>query len=298
MEDSTPNPSRRNTVTVSAHAFALTASLFVLAIPAMAKPDHTEVYRTVGDVELKAHFFFPKDHGARETPLPCLVFFNGGGWISGDAGQFFPQSRHLANWGVVSVCMEYRVRDKHGTTPVDAFVDAAHAVAWVRANAERFNLAPQRIGAGGGSAGGQLAAATATVPEEHLPDDLPASCRPDLLLLFNPVLDNGPDGYGHERIGDDYLWLSPLHNVHDDMPPTLIMTGTKDHLIPVATMELFKTKMAEQCNPTCHVNLYEGQGHGFFNKNRGPNGRYRETLQDTMKFLVVRKWIDVLDEQP
>ena len=58
----------------------------------------THVYKTVGDTELRLHVFSPADHRA-SGPRPAIVFFFGGGWISGTVGQFVPQSKHLPNEG-------------------------------------------------------------------------------------------------------------------------------------------------------------------------------------------------------
>jgi acetyl esterase len=83
-------------------------------------------------------------------------------------------------------------------------------------------------------------------------------------VLFNPVIDNGPGGYGYERISDSYKSFSPLHNINKGAPPTIFFLGTKDKLIPVETARYYKTVM-EKVGSRCELFLYEDQGHGFFN---------------------------------
>jgi len=79
--------------------------------------------------------------------------------------------------------------------------DAKSAVRWIRKNALTYNIDPERIAAGGGSAGGHIAAATGTSTAfEEDGEDKSISSWPNLLVLFNPVIDNGPDGYGHSRV--------------------------------------------------------------------------------------------------
>lgn len=264
-------------------------------------PQRIETYRVTPQRALNLHIYEP--HSAsdaeKDNARPAILFFYGGGWIGGDIAQFRDQSAALAELGVVSICVQYRTREPDGTTPYDALSDALHAVAWVRAHAEFLDIDPQRIAVSGGSAGGHLAAACATVPDSELEKvalDLPASPRPDALVLFNPVLDNGPTdtGYGHDRIGDGYSWFSPAHNVRPDMPPTLIMLGTADHFIPIAVATDFRDAMHTHGN-LCEVELYEGQAHGFFNNQPGKEAMFQATLQRSIEFLRKQGWIKQQD---
>lgn len=82
------------------------------------------------------------------------------------------------------------------------------------------------------------------------------------MILFNPVIDNGPSGYGFDRIGKEYKDFSPLHNIHKSMPPTTIFIGTKDRLIPLETIKYYKKSM-DLLGVRCDLHLYENEGHGF-----------------------------------
>lgn len=269
--------------------------------------DQTVMYRSTPQRDLELHLYSPLGHertidASAPAPRitlgrPAVVFFHGGGWISGKPGQFRTHATELSGLGLVVIEAEYRTQETDGTTPQDALDDALHAMAWVRANAESLGLDPTRIAAGGGSAGGHLAAACATVPDEKLAErapDLPASPRPDALILFNPVLDTGPNrdlSYGHERVGDDYAWFSPTHNVRQGLPPTLIMSGTADHLTPPAVMQNFFDAITAQ-GTDAELHLYDGQGHGFFNAQPGKEAMHRATLDRTLAFLRNLGWIE------
>ena len=252
-----------------------------------AKPDRTVVFKSVGDVDLSLHVFEPKQ-AAASKPRPAIVFFFGGGWVGGSPSQFYGQSRRLADLGMVAFCAEYRVKKQHGTTPKDCVADGKSAIRWVRSNAREFNVDPDRLAAGGGSAGGHVAAATATVTEFDDPsDDLGISCRPSALVLFNPVFDNGPDGYGYDRVKKYWQQISPMHLLTDKTPPTTVFLGTKDKLIPVETGKKFQSKMTD-LGGRCELHLYEGEGHGFFNRGES----YRDTLEKTEQFLKSLGYIE------
>ena len=151
---------------------------------------------------------------------------------------------------------------------------------WVRHFAHELGIDPHRIAAGGGSAGGHVAATTATVKGFNYPMDPPVDCAPQALVLFNPVYDNGPGGYGHDRVADYWESFSPMHNLDENTPPTTVFLGTHDKLISVETGKKFQGLMhALGCRSELH--LYEAQGHGFFNKNK-----YKETLYQADLFLT------------
>jgi len=204
--------------------------------PPLLRDARAEVYKTVGDTELLAFVFDPPDH-KRADQRPAALFFYGGGWMTYNPGQFARQAIYLASRGMVTVVFEYRVRHRHRTTPFESVTDGKSAVRWVRANAERLGVDPKRVMAGGGSAGGHVAAAAATVPGlNEKGEDTTISCKPDALVLFNPVFDNGPpNGYGYDRVGERYREISPIHNIGKGAPPTIVFLGTEDELIPVAT---------------------------------------------------------------
>lgn len=171
--------------------------------------------------------------------------------------------------------------------------DAKSAIRYVREHAAELHVDPQRIVASGGSAGGHLAAATALVaPFNEGTDRLSYSCVPNALILFNPVIDNGPGGYGYERIGEAFKDFSPLHNIREGAPPTIFFLGTEDRLIPVETAQYYKTVM-EKVGSRCDLFLYEGQGHGFFNYTQIEY--YKLTMIEANRFLIS---LGYLDEEP
>jgi len=268
-------------------------SLALLLIPASATigldikgftPDKAVVYKTIGQAELKLHIFNPDGHST-SAGHPAIVFFFGGGWVGGSPSQFFPHCEYLSSRGMVAVSAEYRVKSRHNTSPRECVEDGKSTVRWLRQNAASLGIDPNRVAAGGGSAGGHVAAATATVKEFERPDeDKTISSRPNALVLFNPVYDNGPDGYGHDRVKDYWKTISPMHNIDKSTPPTIVFLGTKDKLIPVATAQTYKKLMREN-GRRCDLHLYEGKGHGFFNY-RGDMKDYYRTVLETDKFLT------------
>jgi acetyl esterase len=240
------------------------------------------LYKEVDTTQLFMEVIYPENREVNKE-YPALVFFFGGGWIGGSRQQFAPQAAYFAKRGMVSFLVDYRIKNIHQTSPFESLKDAKSAIRFVRAHASDFRIDPHKIIAAGGSAGGHLAAATAmSTSFDEGSDDFGVSAIPNALILFNPVIDNGPGGYGFERIGEAYTRFSPLHNIKAGAPPTLFMLGTKDRLIPVITGEYYKMVM-EKVGSRCDLILYEDQPHGFFNYSNFEN--FKKTLLASDEFL-------------
>ncbi len=254
--------------------------LSVSALSAEPKPNQKIIYKKNATADLKLHVFFPNDHDVKGK-TPAIIFFFGGGWNGGSPTQFYPQCEHLAKLGMVAISAEYRVKKSHGTEPKTCVTDGKSAMRWLRTNASTLGIDPDKIAAGGGSAGGHVAAAVATTKGfNEKGEDTSVSCMPQALVLFNPVFDNGPNGYGHKRVKAYWQEISPMHNISTTTPPTVVFLGTKDSLIPVATAKEYQSLM-KKSDVRCDLHLYPGEKHGFFNKSK-----YDETIAETTKFLT------------
>lgn len=243
--------------------FVLLAASFCLSISAQTEQDRF-IYKQIDTLGLYMQHFVP-DNMQPDSAYPAIIFFHGGGWNGGTPTHFLPQAQYFASRGLVCFLVKYRLRKEHGATPFDALKDAKSAIRYLKAHAEELSIDPLRIVAAGGSAGGHLAAATSLVPGYNdSKDDLSVSTKAFALVLFNPVFDNGPGGYGYERIGDAYPSFSPLHNLRRGAPPTVLLFGDQDALVPVETIHYY-TKMMEKIGSRCDLHLYPGQKHGFFN---------------------------------
>lgn len=254
----------------------------------------TEVYKTAGAARLSLTIY----HDApAQTPKPAIVLFFGGGWSSGSPQQFEFQARYFAARGMVAITPDYRVRSRHQSRVIDSVADAKSALRWVRANAKRLGIDPNRIAAGGGSAGGHLAATTAFISEFDDPqDDLKVTSVPNALVLFNPALmlaELPGTNAGSLRavpdrgfLGADPAQISPVHHMKKDAPPTIIFHGRADNTVPFRTAEIFTERMKAEGN-ACELVDYANQGHGFFNQEPFRS----RTLARADEFLVALGWL-------
>ncbi|BCX49064.1 lipase [Haloferula helveola] len=220
------------------------------------EPDLVEVYKKVGDTNLDLHIFYP-DSKKPEQPTPGIVMFHGGGFRKGDPGAFFYFCDYLASRGMVAISARYRLGDQ-----LDCLKDAKSAMRYVYTNSEKFGIDPKMLAGGGGSAGGHLAAGTATsklINEET--DDLSISPAPAALVLFNPILGhNDSVNRWKPEIRKDFR---PWAGVHAKMPPTLCMWGEQDKFLSVEVMKEFQKKLTD-VGVRCEIEIYPGQAHSFF----------------------------------
>ncbi|MDD7983773.1 alpha/beta hydrolase [Lentisphaera marina] len=251
-------------------------------------------FKKVGDGDqLQLHFFLPADFKKNDgKKRPAVVFFFGGAWSGGSPKQFFPFADHCAKNGMVAISAQYRTKKSHGVIPSECIKDGNSAIRWVRKNAAIYGIDPDRIAAGGGSAGGHVAAATATTTKFEDPnDDLSVSSQPNLLLLFNPVVDNSDKGYGYSRVKDYWQDFSPLHNIHKDTPASIFFLGSKDKLIPVSVAKDWDAKIKAQGKDS-EYHIWEGEKHAFFNYKGKDGGEiYGEIIEKMDAFLKKHEYI-------
>jgi acetyl esterase/lipase len=253
-------------------------------------------YKTVGETVLHLACYRPEGW-KREDRRPAIVFFFGGGWKSGSPRQFQEHCRRLAARGMVAFAAEYRIKNLHGSTPIESTLDAKSAVRWIRAHAGELGVDPARVAAGGGSAGGHLAAATATVEDavNDPGDDLAVSAVPDALVLFNPAVDLSAakphvrETWG-EEVSERALEISPLHRMKR-LPPTILFHGTADTAVPIGTVEAFARRAEELGTGPVRLERYEGRPHGFFNVGRGDGNDAEDTMAKMEAFLAGLGWI-------
>ncbi|MCZ6673772.1 MAG: alpha/beta hydrolase [Verrucomicrobia bacterium] len=113
---------------------------------------HTQLeYASYRDRKLTLDLYQPKQASG---PLPAVIFIHGGGFYKGDPSSYTAMAMDLAQNGYVTMNIFYRLS---GEAPFPAAIqDCKAAVRWARANANKYNIDPNRIGSVGGSAGGHL----------------------------------------------------------------------------------------------------------------------------------------------
>lgn len=251
------------------HALAIVLCATLPCLPGTAEDsDMTSqcTYKTIGDRTLVADIDYPEGWAASDT-RPAIVFFSGGAWRNGTTRQFTDQAKAYTAEGMVAVRAEYRDSTRDKVNVDTCAEDAISAVRWVRKNAKRLGIDPQRIVAAGGSAGGFLAASTWTTEGLHAEtDDTNVSAKPDAFVLFNPVFDllalGDIRGFDLEGLGAKAKQISPAWNLKKDMPPMVILIGTEDGFLD--QVKAFVDKSAALGN-TVTMKLYDGQQHAFFN---------------------------------
>ncbi len=227
--------------------------------------DHQiEVYKTVGAFALDAHIFKPGDWKPDDR-RPVIVYLHGGSWYQGTPAWQFGACKAYAQRGMVAVAVEYRIYDRHGTSPLEAIADTKSAVRWLRQNADSLGIDPTKIVVCGASAGGHLALCAAMIDTlDESSEDRNTSSVPNALILYyacyDPTLDPWFVSQVQSRVKPDDC--SPIHNVRSGLPPSLLLHGTLDRNCPYYTAQQFHEEMTAAGN-RCELMSLEGAGHIF-----------------------------------
>jgi acetyl esterase len=232
--------------------------------PSCKTPPDSVIYKHTPQGDLKLYFHYPGDWNPSDRK-PVIVFFFGGGWAGGNIKQFLPQAEYLSGRGIIAVRADYRIRNRHGTTPDKCVEDGKSAVRWIRQNAALIGGDPDRIVSSGGSAGGHVAVCTYVVEGLEAEDeDLSISSRPNLLILYNPVMDLTGERFSN-RFGSEEMALriSPNQHLSLSVPPMIMFFGSDDPLIKPAIQTLDRCR---DLGLDARLWIADGVSHAFFNR--------------------------------
>ncbi len=231
-------------------------------------------YCTLDGVELKMDIYRPQRSAA---PTPALLYVHGGGWTGGDkrSGEGIRDIPELLARGYLVAAVNYRLAPRYKFPAM--IEDVKCVVRFLRANAERFSINPEKIGAWGGSAGGHLVDLLGTADATagwDVGQYLEQSSRvqavvdmygpTDLTVLFegaNPRLMEQVFGTS-DRNSETLQKASPVNWVSSDDPPFLILHGERDPLVPVSQSQIFYEKLRAAGVPATFV-IVKNAGHGF-----------------------------------
>jgi len=213
-------------------------------------------YGRVGERALLLDLYYPD---SLVEPAPGLVFIHGGGWQSGDKRDYKYYTTRYAQRGYVVATIGYRFKQE---APFPACVeDAKCAVRWMRANTEELSVDPDRIAVIGGSAGGYLSMMVGYSPDVpelegnggHAGVSSAVAC---VVNLYGPTDLTADMARAHgfvesfldttyEQDPDRFTLASPIHHLDATDPPTLIIQGTIDDIVPVAQADLLAERLRE-----------------------------------------------------
>ena len=217
-----------------------------------------------------------------DGPFPAVVCIHGGGFRAGTRQGYDGLCLQLARRGYVAVTVTYRLAPKYRFPA--AVYDCKAAVRWLRANADKYHIDPDRIGVTGGSAGGHLAqflGVTANVPEFEGNDGNPnQSSRVACVVNFYGPSDF-TKSYGKSVDAAEVLPLflggnlqtahhlhivaSPLYWVTPDAAPTLCVHGTEDKYV-AHEQAVWIVDRLKAADVEAELLTLEGAGHGFHGK--------------------------------
>ena len=256
----------------------------LFAIAAGASEHSTATYKRVGERELLMHIVQPDGHAANAR-APAIVYFHGGGWRGGSPDTGFVYGEALAEHGIVTLAVEYRLT---GTVTLDETIkDAVAAIRWTRERARTIGVDPGEIIAFGHSAGGHLAASTATLRSFDEGDDYTrASPRPNALALIAPYPATMETAAEFLPAGADITDYEPRLNINRRLPPTLIIQGDADTLVLPSQSEAYHDALTN-AGVDSTLFMVEGVEHRF--QEEGAKAKVTERL---LQFVNELGWLD------
>jgi len=276
-------------MTYTTIALILICILLPTCLSAAAPPQVTSdiVYARVGGRDLHLNLTVLAVQPSK--PRPAVIWVHGGGWNAGDYHDSFAGAFGLTEMGYVTGSIEYRL-SQEAKYPAQIH-DCKAAIRFLRANAGKYGIDPNRIGVWGGSAGGHLVALLGTTggikalegDEGNLgyssrvqavcdlfgPTDFSESGIKEFLPVIATLLDQLLGGLARNNKGLARL-ASPVEFVSKDDPPFLILHGDEDPLVPLSQSETLYNAL-KRVGADVKLVKVKHAGHGFGEKENEPS---------------------------
>lgn len=211
-------------------------------------------YKNINGKSLQLDMYIPDDIN---RPAPLLVFIHGGSWKWGKRSDYLGYLVDFAMKGYITATVSYRLL-ADSTYPA-CVEDVSDAVEWFFANGQNYGYDTSRIALVGGSAGAHLALLTAygwkSMKERADTSAAPWAHRIKAVVdIYGPYdltteySRNHPRvknfiGHSYEESPELYLEASPVYHLDSTDPPTLILHGTSDKLVPVSQSDSLAAKL-------------------------------------------------------
>ncbi|MBW6535227.1 MAG: alpha/beta hydrolase [Mariniphaga sp.] len=206
-------------------------------------------YKNVNGKSLQMDFYRPKN---ADGPLPLLLFIHGGSWKSGKRSDYLVYLTSFAEKGYMTATVSYRLlRDSIYPAAVE---DVTDAVEWLFENGENYGYDPDRIALIGGSAGAHLAMLAGYGWENRVSQHNKIHRIKAVVDIYGPVdlttdyarnqrLINAFLGHSYDEKPELYRQASPISWLSELCPPTLILHGTSDTLVPISQSDTLKSRL-------------------------------------------------------
>ncbi len=220
-------------------------------------------YKEVKGEARELEVFFPEGHDATSDLRPGVILFHGGGWGGGSRDALSYQCDYFASRGLVAATVTYRLATKERAAKMKegrsrkriCIPDAKSAIRWFKQHAGELGVDPERIIAGGGSAGAHISLIATTSPgmnDRNDPKEIDTSVI--AYVLFNPALSEGD--------AKDPA-IDVIQHLCVGFPPAIAFFGSDDSWLD--GWEPAYEKLKKLGNESVEVYIAEGEKHAFFN---------------------------------
>jgi len=243
----------------------------IFEYPAGPLTEHRNlVFAEYANKKLELDLFLPTE-GVSE-PLPCIVCIHGGGFRVNRRIWFEPFAQYLADRGFAAATIDYRLIP--AVELMDCINDSKAAIRWVRANAAKYGIDPDRIGVIGASAGAHLVTLLGTTADVAALEGAGgnpgiSSAVQAVVGIASPSLspwDLSRRAERYQEYADAIELISPYANASSASAPLYLIHGTTDETVePENSQELYDRY--REVGAQADLTWIPGEGHGFYEGN-------------------------------